>query len=738
MTYKFFIIPLKKNFPFYKQPDQMDCGPTCLRMVAKHYGKNFSIQQLREISGINREGVSLLGISEAAEKIGFRTTGSRLSLAQVNEIELPSILHWDQNHFVVLYKIKNGIYHVADPAKGLIKYKTEEFVTHWLSTYNNSHRQGIALVLSPTPELYIQEGDKTEGINFAYLLRYLYRYKQLVSQLFVGLGVGSLLQLIVPFLTQSIVDIGINTRNLNFIYIILIAQTMLFVGRMSVEFIRSWILLHISTRINISILTDFLIKLMKLPMSFFDAKMTGDIMQRMNDQKRIESFLTGSTLNIIFSMFNLIIFTGVLAYYNINIFFIFLLSSVIYSLWVIAFLKKRRDLDFKRFDISSKNQSSIVQLIGGMQEIKLNNCEQQKRWEWERLQAGLFKYSIKSLSLGQIQQAGTFFINEGKNIIITFLVAKSVIDGQLTLGGMMAIQYIVGQVNSPIEQLLGFIQQLQDAKISLERLNEIHQMDDEEPVDKTFLKELPTNKSISIHNLSFTYPGAGNEPVLRGINLDIPEGKTTAIVGMSGSGKTTILKLLLRFYNPQKGELKVGATHLDQIGYRYWRGKCGTVMQDGFIFSDTIAKNIAVVDEYPDIEKLRHAVKMANIDDLIDGLPLGLNTKIGAEGNGISQGQKQRILIARAVYKNPEYIFFDEATNSLDANNESIIMQNLEKFFRGKTVVVVAHRLSTVRNADNIVVLDKGVIIEQGTHTQLTHNKGEYYQLVKNQLELGE
>ncbi|KQC00601.1 ABC transporter ATP-binding protein [Pedobacter sp. Hv1] len=714
----------------------MDCGPTCLRMVAKHYGKNFNLQRLRDISGINREGVSLLGISEAAEKIGFRTTGNRVNLAQLAEINLPAILHWNQNHFVVLYKIKRGIYYIADPGKGLIEFTEKEFLQRWSSIHNNTESQGIVLILSPTPDLYAQEGDKNNGLNWAYLLRYLYQYKQLVAQLFVGLGVGSLLQLIVPFLTQSIVDIGINTRNLNFIYIILIAQTMLFLGRMSVDFIRSWILLHISTRVNISILTDFLIKLMKLPMSFFDTKMTGDIMQRMNDQRRIESFLTGSTLSTIFSMFNLIIFTGVLAYYNINIFIIFLVSSVLYSLWVIAFLKKRRDLDFKRFDISSKNQSSIVQLIGGMQEIKLNNCEQQKRWEWERLQAGLFKFSIKSLSLGQIQQAGAFFINEGKNIIITFLVAKSVIDGQLTLGGMMAIQYIVGQVNSPIEQLLGFIQSLQDAKISLERLNEIHQMDDEEPLEKTFLKELPMNKSIGIQDLSFTYPGAGNEPVLKSISMNIPEGKTTAIVGMSGSGKTTILKLLLRFYTPQRGEIKIGATHIDQIGYRYWRGQCGIVMQDGFIFSDSIAKNIAVADEIPDMAKLQHAIKVANITDLIEGLPLGLNTKIGAEGNGISQGQKQRILIARAVYKDPEYIFFDEATNALDANNESIIMQNLEEFFKGRTVIVVAHRLSTVKNADNIVVLDKGIIIEQGTHAELTKNKGEYYQLVKNQLEL--
>lgn len=719
----------------------MDCGPTCLRMLAKHYGRNYSLQRLREISGINREGVSLLGISEAAEKIGFRTTGIRVTLQKLLETEMPCIIHWRQNHFVVLYKVNKGrvgrTYCIADPAKGLVEYTEAEFLQYWLSTHNNGHSEGIALMLSPGPDFYALGGDPAKGLDLTYLLSYLYQYKKLIIQLFVGLGVGSLLQLILPFLTQSVVDIGINTRNLNFVYIILIAQTMLFLGRMSVDFIRSWILLHISTRINISILTDFLIKLMKLPMSFFDTKMTGDIMQRMNDQGRIQSFLTGSSLSTIFSLFNLVVFAFVLGYYNINIFIIFLVSSVLYSLWVIFFLKKRRELDFKRFDISSENQSNIVQLISGMQEIKLNNCEQQKRWEWERIQAGLFKFSIKSLALGQYQQFGAFFINEGKNILITFMVAKSVIDEQLTLGAMMAIQYIVGQLNSPIEQLLGFLQQFQDAKISLERLNEIHEMADEEPVEKQFLRELPLNKSISLQNLTFSYPGAGNEPVLQNISLNIPEGKTTAIVGMSGSGKTTILKLLLRFYEPQKGEIKVGNTYLQQIGYRYWRGKCGIVMQDGFIFSDTIARNIAVGDEYPDMDKLLHAIKVANINDFIEELPLGLNTKIGAAGNGISQGQRQRMLIARAVYKNPEYIFFDEATNALDANNEKVIMENLETFFKDRTVVVVAHRLSTVKNADNIIVLDKGIIIEQGTHAELTQSKGEYYQLVKNQLELG-
>lgn len=732
-----------KQFPFYKQFDQMDCGPTCLRMVAKHYGKNFNLQKLREICGINRGGVSLLGISEAAEKIGFRTSGLRVDIEMLKQIDLPVIIHWKQNHFVVLYKSspkssqKGRTWHIADPGKGLIKYTEAEFERYWLSTKNNGKGEGIVLALSPTPDFYTQEDEVQKGLDFGYVLKYLYQYKQLIAQLFVGLAIGSLLQMILPFLTQSVVDIGISTKNLGFIELVLIAQTMLFLGRMSVEFIRSWILLHITTRLNLSILTDFLIKLMKLPMSFFDTKMTGDIMQRMSDQGRIQGFLTGSSLSTVFSLFNFVVYGFILAYYNLNIFIIFMVGSSIYALWIILFLKKRRDLDFKRFDLSSKNQSAIVQLVGGMQEIKLNNCEQQKRWEWERLQAGLFHFSIRSLSLNQTQQSGTFFINESKNIIISFLVAKAVVDGQLTLGGMMAIQAIIGQLNSPVQQILSFIQSFQDAKISMERLNEIRELDDEEPANKAFVTELPQDGSISIKDLSFTYPGAGNEPVLNNLNLSIPQGKTTAIVGVSGSGKTTILKLLLRFYEIDKGDIKVGSTYMEQIGYRFWRSQCGTVMQDGYIFSDSIARNIAVGDEYPDMKKLKHAMHVANITDFVEGLPLGLNTKIGASGNGISQGQRQRLLIARAVYKDPAYLFFDEATNALDANNESVIMHNLEDFFKGRTVVVVAHRLSTVKNADNIIVLDKGIIVEQGTHTELTAQKGEYYQLVKNQLELG-
>jgi len=722
-------------FPHYKQRDQMDCGPTCLRMVAKHYGRNFKVETLRRLSEISKEGVSLLGISDASEKIGFRSLGVKLSSDDLKEAELPCILHWQQNHFVVLYKIKNNRYYIADPGSGLLTLNEAEFKQRWLDNQNIT--DGIALLLSPTPQFYEQEDENNSEVRWSFLLRYLITYRKLVIQLLFGLGIGSILQLITPFLTQSIVDIGINTRNLNFIYIILIAQIALTIGRVSVDFIRSWILLHISTRINVSILTDFLIKLMKLPMSFFDTKMTGDIMQRMNDQKNIQSFLTGSTLTTIFSMFNLVVFSVVLVYYNISIFFVFAVSSVLYVVWIVFFLKRRRELNYKSFNVSAKNQSAIVQLIGGMQEIKLNNCEQQKRWEWEYIQAKLFKFNVKTLALSQYQQGGATFINEGKNILITFLSAEAVINGNLTLGAMVAIQYIVGQLNSPIEQLLGFIQGLQDAKISLERLNEIHQMQDEEPADKEWNHILPENKSLTINQLTFRYPGAGNEPVLENIDLKIPQGKITAIVGMSGSGKTTILKLLLRFYEPQKGEIKAGDILINNIGFKTWRSQCGVVMQDGFIFSDTIEKNIAVGDEYPNKAKLQHAIKVSNIQDFIDNLPLGLNTKIGAEGNGISQGQRQRILIARAVYKDPQYLFFDEATNALDANNERVIMDNLLEFFKGRTVVIVAHRLSTVSNADSIILLDKGRIIEQGTHHELTALRGDYYKLVKNQLELG-
>ncbi len=732
------------TFNFYRQHDSMDCGPTCIRMVAKYYGRQLKIEALRQQSQISRDGVSLLGIAEAAEQAGFNTKGVMLGYEElIKEVKLPAIVHWSQNHFVVVTPgTKKNKVKVADPAKGLITYTKEEFCRHWISTTDEATGEplGVALLLEPTPAFYEQEEEKDKekkGLGWGRLLGYLTQHRKYILQVLMAMGIASILQLVFPFLTQSIVDTGINTNNLPFIYLVLIAQLVLFFSRMVVEFIRSRLLLYISTHINASILSDFWVKLMKLPISFFDTKMTGDIIQRLGDHRRIESFLTGSTLNVLFSLVNLVLFSVVLLLYNKVIFFIFAIGSILYFFWIKVFLKYRRQLDFKRFAIASKENTATMQLIYGMQEIKLNSAEQLKRWEWENIQAQLFKLGFRGLSLSQLQQAGVFFINEGKNILITFFVAKAVLDGQLTLGAMIAIQYIIGQLNSPVEQLIGFVQSAQDAKISLERLNEIHGLEDEEPEDKTLLTHLPENKSLQLNNLSFSYPGAGNEPVLKDVNLTIPQGKVTAIVGMSGSGKTTMLKLLLRFYDVYQGEIKVGEPDLKYISPRFWRRQCGSVMQDGYIFSDSIAKNIAVSEEVPDYQKLVHACRVANIMSFVESLPLGFNTKIGAEGNGISAGQKQRILIARAVYKNPEYIFFDEATNALDANNERAIMENLAEFFKGKTVVVVAHRLSTVKNADKIIVLSEGCITEQGTHEELTQRKGEYYQLVKNQLELG-
>lgn len=633
---------------------------------------------------------------------------------------------------------------------GLIKYKQKEFEQHWLSSNNNNENCGIALLLEPTPAFYNNEYDdsysETGKRGFGNLIKYLYPYKKLIVQLILGLLLGSLLQLIFPFLTQSIVDTGINTGNIHFITIILFAQLALFAGRISVDFIKAWILYHISSRININILTDFLIKLMKLPVSYFDSKKTGDIMQRMNDHSRIQNFLTGTSLTTLFSVFNLVIFSVVLGMYNLSVFLIFVVASVLYVLWIIIFLKKRRQLDYRQFDIAATEQSKTIQIVQGMQEIKLHGCEKPKRWEWERLQAKTFKLGMKGLALNQWQQTGAFFINEGKNIIITFLAATAVVNGQMTLGGMLAIQYIIGQLNSPIEQMINFVQSWQLAKISLDRLNEIHQLKDEEALSVLhggssggeLSKVLPTNKTIDLVNVSFTYPGAGNEAVLKDINLTIPQGKTTAIVGTSGSGKTTLLKLLLKFYETYKGNVKVGGNDIVNLSHRAWRKSIGVVMQESFMFSDSIAANIAIGDEIINTVKLKEAATIANVLEFIESLPLGFNTKIGAEGIGISAGQKQRILIARAVCKNPDYIFFDEATNSLDANNETVIMKNLSAFFENKTVVVVAHRLSTVKNADQIVVLNNGMITERGTHNELTSLRGEYYTLVKNQLELGD
>jgi len=708
-------------------------------MIANHYGRSISLEKLQKLSETTRAGSSLQGIADAAEKIGFRTLGVKIDFNKLKEdAPLPCIIHWNQNHFVVVYKIKKGIVYVADPGHGLLKYTKQEFISHWIgNNANETTEEGIALLLEPTPKLKQAEADDFETKKgFSFLYQYLFRYKKFIVQLALGLLVGSLLQLIFPFLTQSVVDVGIQNLDIHFIYLVLIAQLLLFMGQISVQIIRGWILLHLSTRINISLISDFFIKLMNLPIAFFDTKMTGDIMQRINDHQRIERLLTSTTLDTLFSLFNLIVFGAVLAWYDLKIFAIFFMGSAIYVIWVMLFLKRRKDLDYKRFDQMSNEQSKVIELINGMQEIKLHNAERQKRWSWEFLQARLYKISIKSLALEQTQSIGSSFVNEIKNIFITMFSAKLVIDGQITLGMMMAISYIIGQLNSPIQQLIGFVYSMQDAKIALERLSEIHNKEDEENSEEQKITDVAVDENILLNNVSFRYMGSSEE-VLKNLNLEIPANQVTAIVGTSGSGKTTLMKMLLKFYEPEKGEIKLGNTNLSNISQKTWRENSGAVMQEGYIFNDTIANNIAIGETVIDQQKLRQAVKIANIQDFIEQLPLGYNTKIGMEGVGMSTGQKQRLLIARAVYKDPKIIFFDEATSALDANNEKIIMENLDTFYKGRTAVVIAHRLSTVKNADQIVVLEQGKIEEKGTHEELVKLKGKYYHLVKNQLELG-
>lgn len=731
-------------FPSYIQLDAMDCGPTCLRIISKYYGRSFSIQYLREKSFITREGVSMLGISDAAEAIGFRTNGVKITFEQlVSEKPLPCILHWNQNHFVVCYAIKkkkNDNYEIkiSDPAGEKYTLNKAEFLKCWISTKSESEDIGVALLLEPTPDFYTSDENLEQtSKGLKYFFSYLKPYKSQLVQLIIGMLVGSILSLIFPFLTQAVVDQGIGNQNLSFITLILVAQLILFITQLAVEFIRNWIILHVNSRISISLISDFLSKLMKLPLRFFDTKNVGDIMQRIGDNERIKSFLTGSTLTTLFSFVNFIIFTIILAYYNLVILGVFVLGNTLYISWILLFLKYRRKLDIARFTQASAEQSNLVQIVTGMQEIKLNNCEKQQRWKWERIQVKLFKISIKGLALGQYQQLGSVFFSQTTYLFISFIAARSVIEGDMTLGMMMAVSYIIGQLSGPITQVIDFAQAAQDAKISLERLNEVHNKEDEEQTLGIKITELPTDKTLHIENLYFSYDGADRDYVLNGINLTIPENKVTAIVGASGSGKTTLIKLLLSFYQPNEGKIRIKDIPINDINPHLWRQRSGAVMQDGFIFSDTIANNIAVGEDIIDKQKLQHAVEVANIKEFIESLPLKYNTKIGMEGNGISQGQRQRLLIARAVYKNPDFLFFDEATNALDANNEKIILDKLTDFYKGKTVVIVAHRLSTVQNADNIVVMDKGQILEEGTHKDLTSKKGAYYTLVKNQLELG-
>ncbi|WP_027454030.1 peptidase domain-containing ABC transporter [Segatella baroniae] len=725
----------------YKQADSMQCGIACLQMICKYYGRDVNDTFLSEMCSATHEGVSLLGINNVATDIGFKTVSRKISVDAISNGDLPCILHWNQNHFVVLYKVKKKTrFYIADPGKGLVNYDLEEFKKHWISTISEGKENGIAMFFEPTPEFYNKHFDekniKTQH-SFRFLFGYIKKYRSYFGQVVLGLLVSSLLQLILPFLTQSIVDVGIKNQDIGFIWLILLGQLVLTISRMLFDFIRRWLLLHISMRINISLVSDFFIKLLKLPMSFFDTKLLGDLIQRMNDHSRVSSFLTQQTLNVTFSVFTFVVFCIVLLSYNWLIFSIFFLGSALYGGWLMLFLKRRKVLDYELFEQQAINNNKIYEFITCMQEIKLQNCEQRHRWEWEDTQADLFGVQMKSLKLQQTQEAGSIFINELKNIIITVVAATSVIHGHLTLGMMLAVQYIIGQLNSPVEQLMNFFYSVQDVKISLERINKIHQADDENGKKGLLTMMNDYNKGIDIEKVNFKYDSHSLKTIIDDVSINIPKGKVTAIVGASGSGKTTLIKLMLGYYPVLEGEIRIGDTNINSLNKKWWRRQCGVVMQDGVIFSESIARNIAVDDGDIDKERLVKAAEIACINDYVMGLPLKFNTKIGRDGMGLSQGQKQRILIARAVYKNPDYIFLDEATNSLDANNERMIVENLDKFYQGRTVVIVAHRLSTVKNADQIIVLDKGKVIETGSHQELTQKQGAYYNLVKNQLELG-
>ena len=728
-------------FQGVKQHDSMQCGVACLQMVSRYFGREYSLHFLSDICFATNEGVSMLGISEAANEIGLHSVCTRATVEELSKVSLPCILHWNQNHFVVLYKVKRGKkFYIADPGKGLITYNIDEFKSHWISTRSNGEEKGVAMFLQTTPLFYTCNKDVSENKqkrSFRFLFGYVKQYRRYFGQIVLGLIVGSLLQLVLPFLTQSIVDVGIKNQDIGFIWLVLLGQLMLTVSRTVIDFIRRWLLLHISMRINISLVSDFFIKLLKLPMSFFDTKLMGDLMQRMNDHSRVNTFMTQQTLNIMFSMLTFIVFTIVLFFYNKLVFSIFLIGSVVYGVWMTLFLRRRKVLDYALFEQQAINNNKTYEFITSMQEIKLQDCEQRRRWEWEDVQADLFGVQMKSLKLQQTQEAGSIFINEIKNIVITVVAATAVIHGQMTLGMMLAVQYIIGQLNSPVEQLMSFFYSIQDVKISLERINEIHCVDDENGKVGLQTSLQDQEKGIDIENVMFKYDPHAIKKTLDNVNIHIPQGKVTAIVGASGSGKTTLVRLMLGYYPVLDGHITVGETDINRLNKKWWRRQCGVVMQDGVIFSESIARNIAVDDADIDKDRLLKAAEIACIKDYIMGLPLKFNTKIGRDGVGLSQGQKQRILIARAVYKNPDYIFLDEATNSLDASNEKAIVENLDKFYSGRTVVIVAHRLSTVRNADRIIAINNGMVAEAGSHDELIAKRGVYYNLVKNQLELG-
>lgn len=723
-----------KRFPLYIQRSNLDCGTTCLRMIAAFYGKKLSMECINRLCSYTMNGTTMLGLKKTAEQLNFEVLGIKTNIDRlVNEVPLPCILYWRQEHFVVLYKIRRKgqriLFYVADPIGSRFKYSQEEIEKCWILESN----EGAALCLEPAQDFKNQvEKYSKENRLLHFLWSYVSPYKLQMSQVFLAMLVSSSLMLLLPFLAQSIIDDGIESKDIQYVWLILFAQLALVLGNAFVEFVRNRILLFVGARIDISMISDFILKLTKLPISFFDTRMTGDILQRIGDHQRVKEFLAGTSLVSLFSFVNALVFGGVILYYSVTVFVVYLLCSFLYIGWVLLFMKKRAALDNKMFSLNSLGKNNIFELILGMQDIKLNACEKEKRWEWERTQVDIYQVLLKGLKLSQYQMSGGVLLGQIRNVCITAFVATLAIKGSMTLGMMLAIQFVIGLMNSPMEQIVDFIKKLQDVKLSIGRLNDVYCLDDETIEEKD--GNIPY-ADICIDNLSFRYDKFAASPILDKVKIVIPKGKITAIVGMSGSGKSTLLKLLLDFYNPDSGSIKLGEKLLQDYDVREWRKSCGVVMQDGFIYSDTIERNIVPSGEI-DMKRMLFAANIANVMPFVEMLPLKFKTKVGREGKGLSSGQKQRLLIARAVYKNPKYLFMDEATNSLDANNEMEVMANLNSFLKNRTSVIVAHRLSTVRDADNIIVLKNGQVIEQGTHQELLKFKGEYYSLIKNQLSI--
>lgn len=723
------------KFPNYRQLDGKDCGPTCIQIIAKYYGKFISLQEIRELSAISKEGLSLYELGLTAERLGLKSLPIKATLSNlVTEIPLPCIAHWGNKHYIVIYKTDKKYVYVSDPLLGLVKYTRDEFIKRWIGINNEKSEKGILLLLEPTDKFNdIKSTANPSNIYaFNYFISHLKPYKKQTTQLLLTMFVLTLIQAILPFITQAIVDTGITSKDYNFIILLLVANVVLVISVTLGNWIRQSINIHISSRIKISILSNYIIKLLKLPLAYFENKLVGDILQRALDYDRMENFIMNSAFSIILAFFNLLVFGVILFIYQPILLFVFILGAMLYITWTLFFWNIRKKMDFEFFALMAKNNSHWIELLTHIEEIKNNNYEQGKRWSWEKIQVKLYRINLKILKINQIEVVGSNLINTLTDIALTFLTVYFVIEGEITLGMMIAVQYILGQLKSPLSAIIQFISSYQSALISFARINESTSIPEEQLEENIYHRALPETKSLTLKKVYFAYNNTAKS-TLTNINLTIPQGKITAIVGASGSGKSTLLKILSRLYKPSSGDYFIGNTNMSSVDISFWRNKLGVVNQNSDVFKETIKENIILGSEY-EIDKFYEVIKRVNLLDEIEGMPAGFNTLMGENGRGLSEGQKQRIMIARALYKNPDYLFLDEATNSLDSINESILVKNLNEIFEGKTVVIVAHRLATIKNADNIIVLDKGEIVEIGNEKELLSKKGFYYRLIKNQI----